>query len=354
MRRKRPSKLTEAEERKAWAELPKPPPPARAYTEAEDRLILLPIHAKETNIDTDAAAHNPTRSELELALQRVGLSKNERAVVLAVVCDRLASRVEIARETGLHRHTIQNILRRKPVRQCLIDLSKGNPPSPSGATESHPWPASGGERAGDVPNLSDAMRHAKTDLANYPLMQNCDLFYMTAGLKELKLPNTASSTEQIVAYIGIWPGLLLNPNTSQRCSTVLANLLEKARYGSKSESAWARIVLATLTRGSPGGRCAFPEPMLQRRLTTICIRIAELREAWRASFGETKSSRRLQIRRAIGIEEKTFPDAELDLLLKDEVPVLTAAARVARRATGIGLNVWKRAGKKSPLLLQYR
>ena len=94
--------------------------------------------------------------------------------------------------------------------------------------------------------------------------------------------------------------------------------------------------------------------MLQRCLTRICIRIAELREAWRASFGEPKSSRRLQIRRAIGIEEKTFPDAELDLLLKNDVPVLTAAARVARQATGIGLNVWKRAAKNSPLLLQYR
>ena len=177
---------------------------------------------------------------------------------------------------------------------------------------------------------------------------------MIAALKQLKLPDTATPPEQIIGFIALWLGILLNPYSSQPCSKVLVNFLEKARYGSRTEAVSARKALATLTRGSQGGRCGFPEALLQRCLARICLRLSELRQAWRASFGEPKSNRREQVRRAIGTEENRFTDAELDRLVKDEFPVLTAATRVAEKVSGIGRDVWKRAAKKSPLLQQYR
>ena len=66
------------------------------------------------------------------------------------------------------------------------------------------------------------------------------------------------------------------------------------------------------------------------------------------------ATRRERARYAIGAEERRFTDEELDLLLRDTIPVLTAAGQVAERATGIGRKVWERAGRQSRLLHQWR
>jgi hypothetical protein len=298
--------------------------------------------------------HLPTRDELAAALTGSRFSENERVVVLAVICDRLETQTAIARETGLKRQTVATILSRAKVRQALKRLRRGEPLIPSPMFETI-LSVSRGELAGQVPNLSDAMRHAREDLANCLSPDKADAGYMADAWKQLKLSHTASATDYLVASIALQPRILQHPTLGPALLAALVKLLELARYGSKSSAASARKSLAVLTRGLHGSRCGFPPILLEASLGRICVRLGELRSAWAASFGRPIPARREAIRCKMGAEQRHFIDAELDSLLKDALPLLTAAARVAEKATtSIGRDVWERAGRQSTLLAQYR
>ena len=52
------------------------------------------------------------------------------------------------------------------------------------------------------------------------------------------------------------------------------------------------------------------------------------------------------IRFLIGIEHRCFSDSELRALLSADLPLRTAAVRVATKATNIGLEVWEPAARQ--------
>src|ERR1017187_6530518 len=117
---------TERDEREAWARLPKP---TQRNTEPADHFDATHVYARDEGVDLDRA-HGATRGEVETTLQRLRLSKNEQSVLLAVVFDGLDSGAATGRKTGLHRHTVEAILNRPKVRQCLKDLRRGTLATP--------------------------------------------------------------------------------------------------------------------------------------------------------------------------------------------------------------------------------
>ena len=283
-------------------------------------------------VDGIAPQHGHNRDEIEVRLKEHGLTEIQRAVAVASYCERKSTR-EIAAEFGKTHTWVQNTLKR------VLGLPRALPP-----TTSKPK-AVGKNRVDPLPlmPLKAAGLHALRCFTDYP--HAIDIGHTAAGLAELSLPATASEQEKAIAAVSCWPWLLSHPKAGPPLAEKLADVMTKARYGSKHEAKSARATLAMLTRYKQGNRCPIPDDVLGSESLAICVTLAELQRAWR----NRKHERPIESDPA-SLEwiREQFPDTvegfnDKELLPRLKGGLLPSAARFAEQATGISGEAFMRA-----------
>jgi hypothetical protein len=195
------------------------------------------------------------------------------------------------------------------------------------------------------------MKRAREFLEKYLTVDHWDKstfsLYEPELAKVIRSPTT-SLAERQVAMIRLCPRVLQHSEHGPALLAILVDLLESARFGSKTKAALARKALALLVPVSRGNPVGFGAVLLAQILYGLSLALAELQPFWRASFGEPIAARLAAMRETFGAELEDFSDKEPQPLLNDDLPA--AAARVAEKATGIASEAFLRAWNQSAYL----
>ena len=292
------------------------------------------VFATDEQVDIDAVSHGPDRAEAEAKLKERGLSQAQREVFLAWTFERKRTRA-IADDIGMSKTWVAKTLKR-------VEALLGEPVPPPRAP-----------KPGDVPALAPlpsiplkmAMEHARQACDRYAINPS-DAGHIAAGIAELSLP-TASEQEKAVAAVSCWPQLLRHPKAGPPLAKKLADVMTKARYGSKAEAKSARATLAKLTSYRNGNRCPIPDAVLGSESLAILVTVADLQRAWR-----DRGPRESRTARVEAIREH-FPETVAGITDKELLPrlqgdLLPAAAWFAEKATGIAAEAFVRAWRQIP------
>jgi hypothetical protein len=279
--------------------------------------------------------HNP--DEVEARLKEKGFTKLERELVLKHVFDKVSLR-QLAAEKGMKKSSVA-----AKIKQAIEDLLSGNSEAQHAKPAREPEQGEAGQKEILVPPLTNAMNALRNSVKSFQSYGTAALGYATLALEQLKLPDSMNVAEKIlVAAFRYWPSLLSNPNIGPGLIAVLEKLLNDALYGSKSAAAKARKTLKSLLKFGQGAPRSYPWVVLTTGgLSKICVSLHALRQVWAATSKERTPARLEIIRQGVGSEERNFSDRELRRLMDGDL--LTAAARVAEKATGIKNEVFVRA-----------
>lgn len=291
------------------------------------------VYATDEQVDIDAVSHGQTRAEAEAKLKALGLSKAQREVFLAWTFERKRTRA-IAGDIGMSKTWVAKTLKR-------VEALRGEPVPPPRA------PKPGVPALAPLPPipLKMAMEHARQACDRYAINPS-DAGHIAAGIAELS-PATASEQEKAVAAVSCWPQLLTHPKAGPPLAKKLADVMTKARYGSKAEAKSARATLAILTRYRNGNRCPIPDAVLGSESLAILVTVADLQRAWR-----DRSPRESRTARVEAIREH-FPETVAGITDKELLPrlqgdLLPASAWFAEKATGIAAEAFVRAWRLIP------
>ena len=342
--------------------------------------------------------HLPSRGEAGEWLKTQGLSKDEQAIVLAVVFDRLCKTVAIAGAVRRNRKTVAKIRRRGLVRDCISHLQSGKPLQlpESQAVPDRPggmWltvPLSSAPRHGLELNLlvegvrecrvggtlseEDDSRELKRTLAT---IESCQRPYFPRLAAEFAMafaqdliganandPKGAAGfaiiypdrgkeiAEAIIACIRKHPAVLLQPE-GRILLEGLVDLLEAARFGcsngrvrgllpsgkSKELVRFAQALLVELTKAEHGAKRSRPEGYLCWILDLMAERVEVLQRECTASKGNS-AARVAQMREAHPAELEGLTDKELHGYLTD--PPTEVACRLAAKAANTTRDLMKR------------
>ncbi len=306
------------------------------------------------------STYNP--DELKAHLRREGFRELEAKAIVAQVCDAATIRQAAAIIAKSHgfvsapriQDKVKALREGKPLPSAsgAIGLSRAVQKADEAAAEArrsflreHP--------AGNViveppQTLSDAMKHARESLANFPYARQVDIGDLVLASDEL-LSATASEAEKMVATIAVLPDILLFPEGRPALKT-LVELVKTARYGPKTKAASARKTLAVLVSSRRGNRFPVPDNVLAHPLLVIGLALAPLKDAWHRFSRDPIATRLEGIRKLIGGEGNNFSDTELLQLLAGEDNLPTASARIAGKATGFSYKTFLRVWRNSPEL----
>ena len=331
------------------------------------------LYASDEGVDADAVSHTLTRGEVETELRKRGLSNNEQAVVLAVVCDRLNKVAEIASETKLHRHTVKGILQRRRVREVVKYLRSGAA-LPTGEKAAF----ISADKIGAA--FHEARARVKTNTQRTPdeillkrivppgdvklgaLSEGVDLRELDEMARAIVdaendySPSMAWRLSQVwtgtpkgfaVALIRWCPRALLDEQHGPELVTALVELLEEATRGDAGTKAAAWKELATLTKPGSGDPREFDPYGLGIIAQGYYCRVVHLQREWKAGKTSDKSTgtRLVEIRRAHPEELDRFTtDNKLQRFL--EGSPLVESCTLAAKATKLGADSFKRGFDK--------
>jgi DNA-binding CsgD family transcriptional regulator len=283
----------------------------------------------------------PTNASMNEALEKAGvLSAFEKSVALGKLNGK--STREIAKALGKSKTTVSKTL--KHIGPLLQTRSR---PGPLNRSE----PTDYGVGQGLPPQpLKAAMESARKSFVAYVRDPAFDLGYKALGLSELNLVPECGESERAIAYITLWPQVLLDPTIGPYLLRQFVETLTSARYGRKPDAQAARKVLSPLTKRLPGNRCPIPDDILGSESLSICVTVANLHRAWRKRNNdvsrETKGARVDFIRGRFGPIVEGFTNGEILSLMQSDV--LHASARLAAEATGFAEESFRRAWKQIP------
>lgn len=302
------------------------------------------VYAADEKIDADAAAHGLSRDEAKAQLNARGHSEPEQELVLGRVAGSTVKELEAA--TGWKRSRIYQKLKSATIKKAIADLRSGGFQTQPSELASEPKHPEAEPKEIQIIPLTVAMNALRNSVKSFPSYVAADLGYQALALAQLNLPDSMNLAEKmLVAAFRYWPPFLSNPQVGPGLIAVLEKLLEDALYGSKSAAAKARKTLNLLLRFGRGAPRGYPSVLLKSGgLFKICVSLHSLWEVWDATLGKPIHERLQIIRPGIGSEEKDFSDQELQPLMSGDL--LTAATRVAEKATGISAEVFLRAARE--------
>ncbi len=315
-----------------------------------------PEHEREAQAKVAAWASPERRAQVTAALAGLGFEPNEQAVVLAVACDGLTvwrkgekkskpNHAAVARATKLHRHTVENILKRPSVRDVLATLERGALPAPQ------PAPSD----TGDGWRLDTLADYARREIERVAQRTGPDVLggwlrklgvapagprRAWTGTKKTKPQGAAV----VVDFVKRYPATLLHPE-GRLLLEGLVDLLEAAKTGNparrvagllpkgkgKRLARAAKAELAALGKGEYCEPLDYPPDLLARLLGLFRERVGQLQAEFQRLKGDNLVAR---FSGAHGAELRGFKtDSQLATLLRGDP--LTVAAGLAEKATGV-------------------
>ena len=309
------------------------------------------------------------KAQAEAWLKAQGLSKPERALVLACVFDTQSGKRPSVRQleavTGWKRTRIAQKLKSPTIKRAIADLQSGNIPPTGEAPSPQPTPSGDSEPLpGSKPlTLADCERWAQRQIdrlskrATAEVWENCLPELLARNTPAFETPSgdtPAFDTPAFtVAMIRDNPAALLTKE-GRRLLEALVDLLEMAKSGDsacrilklpegsrKRVQEKARKALARLTKSGMGFN--FPDANLADCVEIFRCRVAQLQTEYKETEGEAVTVRLEKMHEAHREELEPFK-RELQSLLNGDL--LKTAARLAEGATRISAEAFEKAYRK--------
>lgn len=274
-------------------------------------------------VDTIALEHKPTRDETEALLKEKGLPDLERQILLMRTFDRASVR-RIADATGKKKSWIADKLKSLPSELAAAKVRRA-------PKESHLR----------LPLMLAQLRERMRQPCPYSPKLGEDFRQFWKG----------TLAEKLMAWLRVCPEAMLR---EPELANALADLLEASQRGQcanrvpgllpvgspRKIAAVARKALAILTAARIGTGLDITLARPQSAIHWLCWRIEILRKQW--NYAEAPGSKEIRLKKLRELhpdELKDFSKKETLALLTKADP-LTAACRLAEKATGVSWKVF--------------